>query len=82
MVCGARILGSNGMECDLIEVSGQMALPPSLLVLARLSRISRSRLTSPRPFLICVIVNPDRLWRSNAARRWSAGEPGRLYHGE
>ena len=39
------------MECDLFEVSGQMALPPPLTQpLARLSRISLPRLF-PRPLI-------------------------------
>ena len=63
------------MECDLFEVSGQMALPPPPpQLLARLSRTSRRRPLTRR----LLMVPHDLLWITNAARLWSADEPGWL----
>jgi hypothetical protein len=68
------------MECDLLEVSGQMALPLPTHTIACLLPPDVSSLAVPR--LLILIPEPfsqGLLWISNVARLWSATGPGWLY---
>jgi hypothetical protein len=62
------------MECDLVEVSGQMALPLPTQTAAPLSRTTRPWLFPRLRFLD--LVTHALLWISNAAQRRSATGPG------